>query len=376
MNVLVLGCGKIGQACAQEFSKCDVVDNIAVVDQSTDALSKLPNDVNAETHTEDVSSTDSIEQLLQEADCVIGATTPAHYLSLTKATINAGAHWLDFGGDETVLRKQCEYDDFAKAAGVSVVPACGVAPGLCNMLATYYSDQLDRVDRISIRVGGLPLDPQPPLNYSLEFSVKALVAEYVLPVEVIRDGSRTQVPALDGYETLSFEDKGEFEAFFTAGALATLPERFESEINELTYKTIRYSGHHEKIQFLRDLDLFQDEPIVIDGSIVSPRSVLEERLASVLPTGQPDCVIGRVTVEGQVKNRKKRYVCDLYDEFDESTGMSAMMRTTAFPAVEIGRLALTNRLDAGVTPAEGDIPVDPVLTFLNDRGIELSQREV
>jgi lysine 6-dehydrogenase len=371
MHVLVLGCGKIGRACVREFSTSDLVDEVTVVDQSREALSALGENVEPETRHLDVTDVDAVRPLIRGTDCVVGATTPAHYLSLTEAAIDAGAHWVDFGGDETVLHEQYAYDDRAQRAGVSVVPACGLAPGVCNMLVTYGAAQLDSVEEAAVRVGGLPLDPQPPLNYSLEFSVKGLVAEYVLPVEIIRDGARTEVPALEGSETLHFDQVGQLEAFFTAGALASLPDRLDSKVDELTYKTLRYPGHREKIEVLRDLGFLNAEPVKIDKTAVSPRAMTENRLAQTLPSEEPDLVIARITIAGQIDGDSRRLVYELYDEFHEPSGMSAMMRTTAFPTVEIARQAMTGQLRHGVTPAEGDVPVEPVLRFMRDRGIEI-----
>lgn len=374
MNILVLGCGKIGGACVREFSRLNIVDSVSVVDQSREALNELPADIGAKTYERDIAASESVAPLIREADCVVGATTPAHYLSLTEAAVNAGAHWLDFGGDEEVLHDQRNLNEDARKAGVSVVPACGVAPGLVNMFATRCTDRLDTVEEIAIRVGGLPLEPEPPLDYSLEFSIKGLVAEYTLPVEIIEDGTQTNVSALEGYETLSIDQVGKVEAFFTAGALASLPQRFESEVDKLTYKTIRYPGHRHKIKILSELGFLDADPIEVDSAVVTPRSVTKNRLVSVLPSGQRDLVIGRVTVDGKVDGEQTRLVYELYDEFDDETGMSAMARTTALPGVKIGQLALSNRLRSGVTPAEGDVPLDPILDFLNDRGINVAQR--
>lgn len=371
MDVLVLGSGKIGRACVREFGATDMVDRLIIVDKSSEALSAIPNDIDAVSRCIDVTAVNEVAPLMELADCAVGATTPAHYLPLTEAAINTGTHWVDLGGDEAVLQEQCALDARANRAGVSVVPASGLAPGVCNMLATYGAEQLDSVEKIAIRIGGLPLDPQPPLDYSLEFSVKALVAEYTTPVEVIRDGSRTKVSALGGIESLHIDQVGQLEAFFTAGALANLPKQFESDVEELTYKTLRYPGHRQKIEVLREMGLFDNDPIEINDAVISPRAVIENRLEEILPSGQPDLVVGRITVSGQDNGEPKQLIYELYDEYHEATNMSAMMRTTAFPTVEIAKLAMTDQLRHGVTPAEGDVPVEPVVEFMRDRGIEI-----
>jgi lysine 6-dehydrogenase len=374
VDTLVIGSGKVGRACVSVLAADDSTGIVHVLDNDPEALDQLTSNDSVKTHVCDATDLDAVTPLLDEVDCAIGATTPTQYLELTSAAIEMSTHWVDFGGDGTTLEAQRRFDEQAREAGIAVVPACGLAPGLSNMLATRAAATLESVREIAIRVGGLPRDPEPPLEYSLEFSVEGLVAEYVQPVEIIVNGRRTSVRALDGHETLSFDQLGTVEAFYTAGALATLPERFAGEVDKLTYKTVRYPGHRDKIALLRDLGFFDEVPVEIAGTSVSPRAMAEDRLASALPSGVPDVVVARVAVAGRVGEESRRIVYDLHDEYDDETKLSAMGRTTALPAVEIAKLASAGQVDAGVSPAEAVGATDAVLADLRSRGVSVTRR--
>src|SRR5258708_3782969 len=78
-----------------------------------------------------------------------------------------------------VVDEQLALDAEAKAAGINIIPDCGLAPGMVSILAMHGAKQFDQVSEIHIRVGGLPQNPKPPLNYQLVFSVEGLINEYI-----------------------------------------------------------------------------------------------------------------------------------------------------------------------------------------------------
>ena len=79
---------------------------------------------------------------------------------------------------------------------MSVVPDCGLAPGLGNILAAASSSSAG-AGAIEIRCGGLPQTPRPPLGYKLVFNVGGLTNEYSGEAEYLRDGRIVRVPTLD-----------------------------------------------------------------------------------------------------------------------------------------------------------------------------------
>src|SRR6185312_5144100 len=133
--------------------------------------------------------------------------------------------------------KQKELDPQARAKDITVVPDCGLAPGMVNILSEYGIDQLDTVESVKIFVGGLPQKPEPPLNYMLVYSLEGALDYYTTLSWVLRNSRQTQVKALSEREPVKF-DFAELEAFHTAGGLSTMASRYEGKIPTMEYKTL------------------------------------------------------------------------------------------------------------------------------------------
>ena len=286
---------------------------------------------------------------------------------LARAAIVAGTHFCDLGGNNDVVDAELSLDAEAREAGINIIPDCGLAPGMVAVLVAHAVQQFETLDEIHIRVGGLPQTPKPPLDYQLVFSVEGLINEYVEPARVIRDGKVTIVESMTEIESLTFpEPFGKMEAFQTSGGTSTLVETFLGQVRELDYKTIRFPGHCAKFKAMIDLGLCSSQPLSVDGVEVRPRRVLGELLVKNLPHDEPDVVLVRVEVTGGGK--RLRY--DIIDRQDPETGLSAMMRTTAFPASIVALMMARGQTTArGALPQERCIPPDLFMNELAARRI-------
>lgn len=288
---------------------------------------------------------------------------------LARAAVEAGTHFCDLGGNNDVVDAELALDAAARAAGVNIIPDCGLAPGMVAVLAAHGAAQFETLDAIHIRVGGLPQTPKPPLDYQLVFSVEGLINEYIEPARIIRDGKIATVDSMTELETLTFpEPFGKMEAFQTSGGTSTLVETFLGKVRELDYKTIRYPGHCAKFKAMIDLGLCSSDAIDVDGAPVKPRRLLGELLVRNLPHDEPDAVLVRVEMTGGGK--RLRY--DIVDRSDPETGLSAMMRTTAFPASIVALMMARNQTTSkGALPQERCIPPDPFMDELAARNIKV-----
>jgi lysine 6-dehydrogenase len=256
---------------------------------------------------------------------------------------------------------------------VNVIPDCGLAPGMVAVLVAHGAQQFEKLDEIHIRVGGLPQNPKPPLDYQLVFSVEGLINEYIEPARVIRDGKIVTVESMTEVESLEFPPPfGTMEAFQTSGGTSTLVDTFRGKVRELDYKTIRYVGHCEKFKTMIDLGLCSSEPLTVDGATVKPRRVLGDLLVRNLPHDEPDYVLVRVSFVGD----GKRLTYDIIDSYDPDTGLSAMMRTTAFPASIVAlMMARGQTTSKGALPQERCIPPGPFMEELAKRNIGVRRQE-
>ncbi len=381
MKILVLGAGRMGHGAAYDLAhNSPEVEGVTIADANFAKAETVESIVGSSKITAkqlDVSDYKAVVSAMRGHDAAISCVNYWFNLELSKAAIETKTNFCDLGGNNYVVDAQLALDELAKSAGINIIPDCGLAPGMVSILATRGANQFDETEEIHIRVGGLPQHPRPPLDYQLVFSVEGLINEYVETARVIRGGEICEVESMTELETLSFENFPALEAFQTSGGTSTLPETFFGKIKELDYKTIRYKGHCERFKTLIDLGLCSSEEIVAECVKIKPRAVLGELLQRNLPADEPDFVLIRLEFVGVKNGKRKTLRYDIMDKFDERTNLSAMMRTTAFPASIIAQMAA--RGDAkmhGATPQEKAIDAEKFVAELEKRNIKITGGEL
>jgi saccharopine dehydrogenase (NAD+, L-lysine-forming) len=142
------------------------------------------------------------------------------------------------------------------------------------------------------------------------------------------------VQPLEGLEHFSL-DGTEYEAFNTSGGLGTLCETLSGRVETLDYKSVRYPGHRDLMQFLLE-----------DMRLASDRDTLKSMMRRAVPSTAQDVVLIFVTVTGmrdgqlvqEVFTRKvfAKHVCGV--------AMSAIEITTAGAMCAVLDLFRENRL--------------------------------
>ena len=363
----------MGLGAAHDLASQDDVAEVTVADYELSKAEEVARRVGAKAKAARIDCNDhaAVVALMRGHASAISCVNYWLNERLAKAAIEAGTHFCDLGGNNDVVDAELALDAQATRAGVNIVPDCGLAPGMVAVLVAHAAGRFEQVDDIHIRVGGLPQNPRPPLDYQMVFSVEGLINEYIEPARIIRDGKIVTVESMTEVESLEFpEPFGTMEAFQTSGGTSTLPETFLGKVQTLDYKTIRFPGHCEKFKTMIDLGLCSSEPLEVDGVSVKPRRLLGELLVKTLPHDEPDVVLVRVEVSGGGK--RLRY--DIIDRHDERTGLSAMMRTTAFPASIVAlMMARGQTTRKGAQPQERCIPPDAFMEELAARKIVVEQ---
>lgn len=378
MRYLLLGSGLQGTAIAWDLLfNSESTTQITVCDIDIDSLNTLSakiNDSRLHILQADVSDKETILPLANNADVMISAVNYWFNASLTEVAIEAGTHFLDLGGNNDIVAKQFAQNEMAEKAGVTIIPDCGLAPGLAGLIGWELSTRFDECQEVHLRVGGLPLEPQPPMNYGIVFSVEGLINEYIEPAVVIRDGEVRTVPSMTELEELTFPAPfGKLEAFQTSGGISTLPETMLGKVTNLDYKTIRYPGHCAQVNLLMSLGLTSSEKIKVDGVEVSPRKVLANRLDAKLPPAGTDVVLLQATATGLIDGKQQTHSLQIIDRADEKTGLSAMMRMTGFPAAIIASMLAKGTIAPGAKPQELVIPVPELLDELRKRHVSITE---
>ncbi|MDE3152967.1 MAG: saccharopine dehydrogenase NADP-binding domain-containing protein [Gemmatimonadota bacterium] len=381
MKMLVLGAGLQGSACAYDLLKDPDVTEVRIADLRVDRLpeflAKAPDAGRKLKPVQlDVRDRAAVLAAMRGCDAVMSAIPYYFNYEMAECAVEAGIHFADLGGNTEIVFRQKELDAQAVAKKISVMPDCGLAPGMVNILAAHGIGQLDDVEAVRIFVGGLPEEPQGPLNYQIVYSLEGVLDYYTTLSWVVREKRRTQVKALSEIEHIEFPHPiGTLEAFHTAGGLSTMAFTYEGVIPTMEYKTLRYPGHAKIMEAIRDLGLLESEPIEVDGARVSPRAVAVAAMGPRLTKPESaDLVALRVVVSGTKNGRPKTFQWDLVDRYDQQTGISAMERTTGFSLAITGLMQARRQVSAlGVRTPDEAMPAPAYIEELRKRGIDIRE---
>jgi lysine 6-dehydrogenase len=380
MRILVLGCGNIGSVAAEDLAKNMSSVKVVVADKEGARAKEVAERIgkkNVSWTMLDASNTAELVNTLKDFDLAMGFLPGKLGYRLAKACIKAERDLVDVSFmSENPLKLNKE----AAKADITIVPDCGLAPGISNILVGHASSRLDSVQDVYITVGGLPEKPIPPLGYTITWSPESLIDEYCRKARIIQNYKEVEVEALSGLEKMVFPGISELQAFYTDG-LRTLLHTVGNARN-MWEKTLRYKGHAEKIRLLKALGFFDKKPIEINAFSLPPRRLTARLLELKLRKPEvKDVVLMKVEVWGFKENKRKRYIHHLVDRYDEKTGITAMARTTAYPTAIIAQLILKKLIaKKGVVPPEKigmkKELFDTILATLEMRGIRINEESV
>ncbi|MEM0083485.1 MAG: saccharopine dehydrogenase C-terminal domain-containing protein [Candidatus Nezhaarchaeales archaeon] len=339
MRFLVVGYGRVGRAVALDLkSRGHHVEAIDVATRHDEIIDEL--------HVIDVSKDVSkASKLAAEFDCTCGCLPGKLGYKFMESCAERGVKLVDvsFMSEDPML-----LDSKARKEGSIIIPDCGVAPGLSNMIVGLSAEMLDYVDSVEIRVGGLPLNPKPPFYHSLSWSIDDLLEEYTRPARYVENGVVKICDPLSFRTTIRIGD-WELEAFPTDGLRTLL--RMRNRPNSLRELTLRWKGHLDAISLLRALDLLSEEEVEIQGVRVPIKALTAKIFEKCMKNG-PDMIIMEVEVQGVKNGSKVRGLLRLYGTAF-SNDLSTMARVTGAVCSEVALLLCEGRIDgSGVIPPE------------------------
>ena len=382
MRMLVLGAGLQGSACAYDLLQNPEITEVRLADLRIDHLPEFLAPYTATSAGKprliptplDVRDREAVHALMRQSDAVMSAIPYYFNLELARAAVDAGVHFCDLGGNTDIVFQQKVLSEEAAAKGITIVADCGLAPGMVNILAQHGMEQMDEVRAVRIYVGGLPQQPEPPLNYQIVYSLEGVLDYYTTLSWVLRDGKRAQVKALSEREPVRFDAPvGELEAFHTAGGLSTMAFRYEGKVPTMEYKTLRYPGHAHIMEAVRELGLLELNPVDVKGQKVVPRDLVVAAMGPRLtkPKGR-DLVALRVVVDGARAGADASVGWELIDFYDTARGISAMMRTTGYSLSITGQMQARGEVaPAGVHTPDECMPAERYIAELAKRGVNI-----
>lgn len=373
-KVVVLGAGRVGSAIARDLAG-DF--EVTVADISEEALARTADQMKMETVVADLSSAADVERVISEADLVVGAV-PGHMgFATVRTVLDAGKPIVDisfFDEDPFLL------DELARDRGLVALVDCGIAPGCGNIILGRLQQKMERIDRFTCYVGGLPVERTWPYEYKAVFSPLDVIEEYTRPARFVVGGEVVTMPALTGIELLDFDGVGTLEAFNTDGLRSLL---VTAGIPDMKEKTLRYPGHAERMRMLRESGFFSKETVEVEGCRLRPLDLTARLLLRswTLQSGEEDLTVMRVQVDGVEGGRQVSRKYELLDRFDPVTGTTSMARTTGYTCTAVVRVVAEGLYTReGISPPEflGREPgcYEAVMRHLEARGVRFVESVV
>jgi lysine 6-dehydrogenase len=375
----ILGAGMQGTAVAYDLAKYADPEVILMGDNDLEQAERNADRVNSlvernvcRAHTADALDPELLHKFLEPVDVLVSCVPYWMHPRVAAVAVKANTHMCDMGGDTAVTWETLKHDDDAKAAGVSIVPDTGLAPGLVNNLATYFMETLDHTEAVKMYCGGLPQNPKPPFNYKLVFNIEGLVTEYSHRADIIRDGKVAQVDTLAELETIQIDGMGDMEAFTTSGGASTAPFTFEGKVASYEYKTIRYPGHCAAMRLYKDFGFWDDTPVKTRTGEAVPLHVFHKLMGEALRSPDKDMILVRGVGIGTLGGKRVQLQIDINEKHDDKTGFTAMERMTGFSTAVYADQLAKGAMAPGALRYETAMSGRLYVQELERRGIKLT----
>jgi len=381
VKIGVLGSGLMGREAARDLTLSKGVSFVGLADIDMERAQKVCDQLKSsklKAFRVNASDQKELAAYMRQFDVVINALFYSFNEVVAKTAIEVGVNAVDLGGHiGHMTDKVLAMNEEAKKTGVTLIPDLGVAPGMINILSGHGASKLDKVKSIKLYVGGIPVKPEPPIEYNHVFSMEGVFDHYTDPSLIIRNGRKQEIPSLTEIEQIHFERFGPLEAFHTSGGTSTLSLSFPN-VETLEYKTIRYRGHAEKFQLLVDLNLTKlGYEVDVNGQMISPREVFLKVLDPIVELGEKDdAVLLRVLVGGDKDDTPVSFEYEMVTYKDRSTNVTAMARATANTISVVAQMIANGTIsEKGVYPPEQIVPGDLYIEAMANRGVHIIESE-
>jgi saccharopine dehydrogenase-like NADP-dependent oxidoreductase len=341
-SVAVLGLGKIGLLAAELLA-----DGGFEVTGYDTRVARHGHPL--EIREADVSDPATLRTELGGVDAVLSCLPYNLNVAVAEIAHELGISYFDLTEDVGTTQRIRELAETSKGL---MAPQCGLAPGFVGIVAASQFASFDQCRSIRMRVGALPQHPVGLMGYAFNWSSEGVVNEYLNDCEVIDQGVRKWVSPMEWEETI-LVDGARLEAFTTSGGLGTMCETYLGRVENLDYKTMRYPGHRDLMNFFFHELLMRDR-----------KELAGEILTHAKPPVDDDVVYVHVASEGRINEQLKRheYVRAFKPRTLVGSERTAIAWTTAGSVVAVMEMVADRLLPQQGFLKQEEIPFDVFLS--------------
>ena len=383
MKVLVLGgCGIQGRTALYDLASDQNVSHIICADLQFDELSKIEAFTNMEKITTariDAENKSALLNLYEKVDVVIDLLPKEFKTHVNETALEAKVNVVN----TSYMYHPEALDKKAKEAGITIMPECGLDPGIDLVI---YGDARTRFDSLSVinsYCGGFPEIKActNPMNYKLSWIWRGVLSSTMRDGRIIKDRQIIEIPSAKQHDEpyvheIEFPNLGSLEAipngdavFFTDRMGLT-----ETIVNTGRY-SLRWPGWSAFWRPLKKLGFLCEDPVEGLEGTVSPMDFMEKHLGPQLAyrDDEKDLIAMINIFEGMQENKKMRFTSSMLIERDLETGILAMSKGVAYTACIVAKMIATGEIkEKGVLSPMTHIPVAPFMERLKKRGLVIT----
>lgn len=223
-----------------------------------------------------------------------------------------------------------KFNDFLISNKITLIAGCGLEPGLTEIVSNHLLHKYRDCNELRIYCGGIPIYAKPPFYYALSFGDKLPVQKRKAYYKV--DGNIVSSQRFEQLEDIFIDNIGCLEAF-NDGMLPFYARG--NVVRNFTQKTIRWPGFVNAISVLEQCGMFSTEPL--DPYGVTPHDFIHRLMGegNLINDSRDIVILHILLLDAQNKTLDK---CFILSKFDEENNITAMAKTTAFPAAFAAKL--------------------------------------
>jgi len=341
-KVLILGGGRQGAYIAKALSEDGIP--VSVWDISEEAIESISSLSFVKAERKNIFHLPSLEEELSNFQVVVDALPGNAGFEALEKLAEAGKDVVSFS---FMKKDYFLLDEKAKERGVTIIPDCGVGPGLTNLLVGNGLSRMPNADRVFIWLGGIPKHPLPPLYQNITWSIDDFLDEYKRPARVRRNGILKEIEPLSDIRKEEDFPVANLVSFPSDGLRSLLRT---TDVMNIEERTLRYLLHIERMKVLNDLGFLDEEFLTFLNASYPVKyitaRILEKKFSSF---SEEDYIIGRI----EIASRKVSRSYEIFAEYDYETSTTAMSRATAITASAFVKLLLSGEIvERGVLPPE------------------------
>jgi len=380
MNILLLGVGLQGRAALYDLVHSPDVTHVIAADADHNGLLAYVRALGSDKVTPmrmDARDPDQLAAAMAQVDAVIELLPPGFHALTARVAIEQGIHWVNAsypGPDVQAL------DEAAQAAGVALLPECGLDPGIDLLLTAQALHELDEVHKFYSYGSGVP-EPAAannPLGYKISWTFDGVLSGYCRAGRIVKNGQVTPFSDREQFEQvhiINVDGLGEMEAYPNGDVTPYLEILgIAGSVREAARYTTRWPGHVAFWKKMVDLGFLDTDPIQVEGVQVTPRSFVRDLLTPQLQYAddERDVAFLRIDATGVKDGEPRRVVYEMVDYRDLETGLLAMQRTVGFTASIGAQMLVRGDIDStGLLSPLTDMPAEHALEALSARGIHV-----